>query len=955
MPESTITPALHRILGMLIRERSWKVVLVALGMASLVLASSSFFVVPVSQVPGNPNLRALATLSPHAPIRIIGNKAFTKANGVVSGTGTLANPYLIEDWNISYSYSVGIWVGNATSYFVIRDVEVCCGAGASGIVLMNVTHGAVKASNVTSTNIDGIDLDEDTNVSVTGGNVSGPSAAVETSLSTGVNISQVVVSSSAGWGITAWDVRGLNISKVVPRAPLAYGIHVLTSSDVRIKDTNASAAREGIDLSTITSALLVNDSVYLPSSPTPALLSLRVLDSSWVNVTGCRFGTASTIPGSGAAVHVEASNVTLTKNTVTAYGSNGIEIYAGAADVSLVDNSVQSGVGYAIVASATHRVAMIGNTLTGNASGILLNGAQGVDLEGNALASRGLVIQAALPKSFYDTYTIARNNTVGGKPIVYLRDCSGSSIDGIAVGEILAANCVGLRIANLSVSGVDYGVQVFYNQGLTIYRVNVSNCGYNGLRLLFDNDTLVTDSLFEANGFASIPVDGNWVSTWGLQASYSTRGTINRNTFLRNEGGLDLNVSYQFLIYHNNFTNNSMQAWENSGPNAWNASYPVGGNNWSDYRGWDDCHGPLQDNCTSGDGIGDFLFQVSTIGVDYYPLLAVNPPRIPPVALAQVGPALSVPAGTPVTFSATGSYDPSGLPLRAIWWDFGDGSTSNLSVTNHTYDKAGSYPVRLTVTSVRHATNTTMVSLTILPPPVLALVTYVSPRGYAVPVPRDWLRTYNVTRGNYTFELFLEGSVDGTPANMLVDTQADSTIQETDAYLNQAVQGLLQGLRSTYPDAYIVGSVYISRLAGHLAATFEVGYTAHPIFQLVLLVVSQAHGREWSIVLTGETSAHTTLNATFAEIVSGFTITAAPLPTGIFEAAQIFGAALVVVVPVILILVYLIRRGRSRPRPPPSSNCGRCNAPLRSGVSFCEACGFPVAGFPPPPRGPGSL
>jgi hypothetical protein len=51
---------------------------------------------------------AMAELRQHAPIRIIGNEGFTPDNGVVAGTGTEADPYIIENWIISNPSGSGI-------------------------------------------------------------------------------------------------------------------------------------------------------------------------------------------------------------------------------------------------------------------------------------------------------------------------------------------------------------------------------------------------------------------------------------------------------------------------------------------------------------------------------------------------------------------------------------------------------------------------------------------------------------------------------------------------------------------------------------------------------------------------------------------------------------------------------------------------------------------------------
>lgn len=83
------------------------------------------------------------------PIAINGNAGFTAANGVVGGTGTTEDPYLISGWDIacaSKSGTRGIQVANTTAPFIIRNVKVRgCG---SGVLLTNGQNGGVERAMV---------------------------------------------------------------------------------------------------------------------------------------------------------------------------------------------------------------------------------------------------------------------------------------------------------------------------------------------------------------------------------------------------------------------------------------------------------------------------------------------------------------------------------------------------------------------------------------------------------------------------------------------------------------------------------------------------------------------------------------------------------------------------------------------------------------------------------------
>jgi len=72
------------------------------------------------------------------------------------------------------------------------------------------------------------------------------------------------------------------------------------------------------------------------------------------------------------------------------------------------------------------------------------------------------------------------------------------------------------------------------------------------------------------------------------------------------------------------------------------------------------------------------------------------PPK-PPVAIFTFSPQEPKP-GDPVSFDASGSYDPDGGEIALYEWDFGDGTTGSGVTVIHKFNQAGRYLVTLTVT-----------------------------------------------------------------------------------------------------------------------------------------------------------------------------------------------------------------------------------------------------------------
>lgn len=117
-----------------------------LKMFRRVLLTVLLIVLPMIFIPPLLSTRSASALpdglTPHDSIHIDGNGDFTLANGVVGGSGTAGDPYLIENWVIS-----GIEIMDTDAYFVIRNCLVEGSSSYVGIHLDNVKNG--RAENCT--------------------------------------------------------------------------------------------------------------------------------------------------------------------------------------------------------------------------------------------------------------------------------------------------------------------------------------------------------------------------------------------------------------------------------------------------------------------------------------------------------------------------------------------------------------------------------------------------------------------------------------------------------------------------------------------------------------------------------------------------------------------------------------------------------------------------------------
>lgn len=143
--------------------------IVGLVVAVLSIGFLSFLSNPTSEDASGP-VPAKVSYSSHDPIYINGNAQFNytlyPANGVVSGNGTVSNPYLIAGWDIDASTDHGIVIWGASVHFVIRNCHIHDGwnggIGNIGIYIANCANGVV-IDNIAVNNSVGIDIQSSSN------------------------------------------------------------------------------------------------------------------------------------------------------------------------------------------------------------------------------------------------------------------------------------------------------------------------------------------------------------------------------------------------------------------------------------------------------------------------------------------------------------------------------------------------------------------------------------------------------------------------------------------------------------------------------------------------------------------------------------------------------------------------------------------------------------------------
>ncbi len=158
-------------------------------------------------------------------------------------------------------------------------------------------------------------------------------------------------------------------------------------------------------------------------------------------------------------------------------------------------------------------------------------------------------------------------------------------------------------ISNCTILNNYFGIEFSLSCNNIITGCNLSNNDYAGLSFSYSDNNIINNSNIFNN---------EW---YGIKLFYSDTNTISANIISNNYYGVYTTSSGMNLIYHNNFVNNTQQAYDES-INKWDNGYPSGGNYWSDFD--DPAEGAYDNN---RDGIVDSPYTISGSNQDEYPLL----------------------------------------------------------------------------------------------------------------------------------------------------------------------------------------------------------------------------------------------------------------------------------------------------------------------------------------------
>lgn len=154
------------------RKSAIAILMAVVLVSSLVLAIATTLTDSNKSGYGEPEKRIEITYTAHDPIVINGNSGFTNDSGVVWGSGTAEDPYIIENWEIDAFYGHGILISNADVHFIVRNCFIYHGeTNFTGIYLLNCKNGTLP-NNICSNNACGITIEQSEGIIVSGNDCS---------------------------------------------------------------------------------------------------------------------------------------------------------------------------------------------------------------------------------------------------------------------------------------------------------------------------------------------------------------------------------------------------------------------------------------------------------------------------------------------------------------------------------------------------------------------------------------------------------------------------------------------------------------------------------------------------------------------------------------------------------------------------------------------------------------
>jgi parallel beta-helix repeat protein len=246
-----------------------------------------------------------------------------------------------------------------------------------------------------------------------------------------------------------------------------------------------TSIQKAVNYAGLRDTIIVNSGTYNENVDVYKQLILRGVDTGGGKpvVDAC---------GSGSAITLSADGITLVGFTATNSGDwdDGIRVTSN-------NNSISGN-----------------NVSNNNGDGFALHSSCNNSISGNTFVNDGLVI-------FNSYQNTVEDNTVNGKPLVYLKDTS--DIEVTDAGQVILVNCSNISVENLDLSNTSIGIGLWATEDSVISNNDASNNDY-GISLLSSSNNSIS-----GNNVSNI-------NDCGISLHSSSNNSISGNNVSNNNG-----------------------------------------------------------------------------------------------------------------------------------------------------------------------------------------------------------------------------------------------------------------------------------------------------------------------------------------------------------------------------------------------------------------------------------
>ncbi|RLG92988.1 hypothetical protein DRO29_08080, partial [Candidatus Bathyarchaeota archaeon] len=263
--------------------------------------------------------------------------------------------------------------------------------------------------------------------------------------------------------------------------------------------------------------------------------------------------TYNSITNNYYGIYLSSScNNTIANNIICSNNLHGIDLY-DSKNNSISNNNILNN-SYGIFLDYSNESSISNNNILNNYLGIVLDYSNENSISNNNISNndRGIALDNSNDNKIrknefikdgifvYSSYgNIVEDNTVNGKPLVYLEGESDEFIDN--AGQVILVKCKNITVMNSELTNTDVGIELFESDNCLISNNNISN-NYDGISLRYSNNNSISNNNICSNS-----------PKYGINLWDSKNNSISNNNILNNSCGIYLTDSNDNKIRKNEF------------------------------------------------------------------------------------------------------------------------------------------------------------------------------------------------------------------------------------------------------------------------------------------------------------------------------------------------------------------------------------------------------------------